>query len=114
MVSYDGTVHMCCYDWAAEHPVGYVNATAYRDGMEDYAAVVRSAKRGARGFELLSDVAMPIRYVFPAEKVQTLEEIWNGALLNEVREAHIRSRVDEVPICRKCPLRETYRWGRVD
>jgi MoaA/NifB/PqqE/SkfB family radical SAM enzyme len=113
MVSYDGSVHMCCYDWAAEHPVGYVSAMAYENGMQDYAAVVDSAKRGTKGFKLLSSVVMPHRYVFPEGKTQTLAEIWDGAVLNAVREAHVGGRIDEVPICRKCPLKETYNWQNV-
>lgn len=113
MVSYDGSMHMCCYDWAAEHPIGYVSARAYQNGMKDYAAVVDNAKRGTKGFKLLSNVVMPHRYMFPEEKTQTLAEIWNGVLLNAVREAHVGGRIDEVPICRKCPLKETYGWQKV-
>ena len=25
MVTYDGSVSMCCYDWGSEHPVGYID-----------------------------------------------------------------------------------------
>lgn len=113
MISYDGSVHMCCYDWAAEHPVGYVSAMAYKNGMKDYAAVLENAKSGTKGFEALSNVVMPNRYVFPEERVGTLAEIWGGATLNRVREAHIDGRIDEVPVCRTCPLKETYRWQKV-
>lgn len=113
MVSYDGSVHMCCYDWAAEHPVGYVSFTAYENGMSDYAVVADRARRGRRGYEPLANVTPPNRYVFPEEKVSTLAEIWDGDLLNSVREAHVRGRIDGVPICKKCPLKETYRWQRV-
>ena len=31
MVAYDGGVYMCCNDWGAEHPIGFVAETGFED-----------------------------------------------------------------------------------
>lgn len=113
MVAYDGTVCMCCYDWGHEYPIGYVDSRAYVAGPAEYAAVAEKVKSGAKGFELLSNVRMPKRYIDTPKRVQTLKEIWDGATVNGARQAHVDGRIDEVPICTTCPFKETYRWDQV-
>ena len=29
MVTYDGSVGMCCHDWGAQHSIGYVSSEAF-------------------------------------------------------------------------------------
>jgi MoaA/NifB/PqqE/SkfB family radical SAM enzyme len=110
MVSYSGSVSMCCYDWGNEHPVGYVDAQAYEEGMKPYLVTIEKARQRAKGFEHMANLALPARHVAPLPRVQTLKEIWDGALLNDVRRHHIQGTVDRVAICGGCPFKETYRW----
>ncbi|MDV2502394.1 MAG: radical SAM/SPASM domain-containing protein [bacterium] len=114
VVTYDGRVCMCCYDWGAEHPIGYVDSEAFEDEDRQHEVVVEKARSGERGFELLSNVRMPKRYVNLPRKVETLPEIWYGDLVNEVRQKHVEDLMEEVPVCRRCPSLETYRWVGVD
>lgn len=114
MVSYDGTVSMCCYDWGTEYPVGYVDAQAFEEGHKHYKHVMEKAQGRAKGFELLANVQMPKRYIDPPEQVQTLREIWNGEIINDVRRAHVEGRLEEIPICKACPFKETHRWESLD
>lgn len=113
MVTYAGTVSMCCYDWGSEHPIGYVDARAWEEMPVDYVAVMEKVGQRAKGFELLTRVQMPKRYVEPPMRVQTLKEIWDGALLNRVRQAHVERRLEEVPICASCEFKETYKWVKL-
>jgi MoaA/NifB/PqqE/SkfB family radical SAM enzyme len=113
MVTYDGRVSMCCYDWGVEHPVGYVDEEAYTRGDEDYADVIEKVKKRAKGFELLSQVVMPKRYNEPLKEVKTLREIWHGEDINQVRELQVEGRAGEIAVCGKCPFKETYKWQEV-
>lgn len=110
MVSYSGSVSMCCYDWGNEHPVGYVDAQSYEEGMKPYLVTIEKARAGAKGFEGMSKLTLPVRHLAPAPRVQTLKEIWDGAILNDVRRKHINGSLDLVPICAGCPFKETYHW----
>lgn len=113
MVTYDGRVSMCCYDWGVEYPIGYVDDAGYRDGDADYEAVLEKSRTGARGFQLLKMIEMPARYVVPPRKVQTLAEIWDGDLLNGARRRHLERDLNAIPICQKCMFKETYEWMRI-
>ena len=112
-VTYDGRVSMCCYDWGVEYPIGYVDEAAFREGDADYEEALTKSRTGARGFERLTLIRMPARYVEPPRRVQTLREIWDGTILNEARRVHLDRNLDAVPICRKCMFKETYEWMRI-
>lgn len=113
MVTYDGTVSMCCYDWGSQYPIGYVDAKAFTEVARDYEAVMEKIQRGARGFELLVNAKLPDRFIDPPKTVQTLKEIWDGRLLNTVRQCHVEGRIEEVAICKPCQFKETYRWVKI-
>ena len=36
LITYDGRVSMCCYDWGSMHPVGYVDKLAIETGEKEY------------------------------------------------------------------------------
>jgi molybdenum cofactor biosynthesis enzyme MoaA len=113
MITYDGRVSMCCYDWGSEYPVGYADALAFHGGDAEYHGVIEKAKSGARGFELLKGVQMPARYVEPTREARKLIQIWDGALINGVRERHVTGHLQDVPVCRGCMFKETHQWVRV-
>ena len=113
MVTYNGSVSMCCYDWGNEHPVGYVDRQAIDEGLNPYLVTIEKSKARARGFESMPDLALPQRFSSPALHIQTLKQIWDGVTLNDVRRRHITGAVDQVPICAHCPFKETYQWVTV-
>jgi len=113
MVAYDGRVNMCCYDWGSEYPIGYVSDRAIKNGDKDYEGVLKKARRGEKGFERLSQVKMPVRYMTPPEEIQTLKDIWHSDILNDVRRKHCEGRIEDIPICRRCLFKDTYRWVKV-
>ena len=110
MVAYDGGVYMCCNDWGAEHPIGFVSGTGYEDGMKDYDSAFHRAQTNSKGFELLGNIQLPVRSNHPETKVSTLEEIWDSVELNQVRKSHIEGRVNDVSACRKCTFMDTFKW----
>jgi MoaA/NifB/PqqE/SkfB family radical SAM enzyme len=112
MVAYDGTVCMCCYDWGTEYPIGFVDERALIS-RQDYEDVVEKTEDGAKGFVLLANVKMPKRYPVAPAKIQTLKEIWDGVVVNDVRRAHVEGKIESVPICTACPFKETYAWEQV-
>lgn len=113
MVSYDGSVYMCCYDWGNEYPVGYVDKAGYENGMKDYESVYAHAQRSSGGFELLNKVKMPKRYHQPEPRVNTLAEIWNSPAHNRVRRMHIEGQINDIAVCRKCTFLDTFRWEKL-
>ena len=113
MVSYDGRVFMCCYDWGNEHPVGVVSDTFNKKGDKDYYDVIESINENKKGFELLSPV-MPDRIIATDKEVGNIKDIWEGRKINAVRTAHVNDRVNKIKICKKCDFKETFNWLKVD
>lgn len=113
MVTYDGRVSMCCYDWGSLYPVGYADEAAYSEGDKPYEEVLEKIKKGAKGFEFMKEAIMPPRFAHPQKHVQTLKAIWNGDIVNDVREKHIRGQLEQVAVCGKCQFKETYQWEKV-
>ena len=109
LITYEGRVAMCCYDWGATHPVGYVDSEAFNN-KEAYENIMRHAKNRDKGFELLSNMKMPKIMNTPAEKIQTVADIWYGMEIGKVREKHIAHNINEVEICRNCTFKDTYEW----
>ena len=109
LVTYEGRVAMCCYDWGAAHPVGYLKPEAYQNDKE-YDNIIERARKKDKGFELLSKVEKSIIFNQPPEKVNTLKEIWFGKEIDAVRKIHISNNVDDVVICSGCDFKDTYEW----
>ena len=114
LVTYDGRVGMCCYDWGAQHPVGYADGLALETGEREYTRVFEKTSSGAKGFAGMERVAMPARFNNPPQVVESLADIWHGAEIDAVRHAHVEGKLESVEICRKCPFKETYRWEKVE
>jgi molybdenum cofactor biosynthesis enzyme MoaA len=110
LVTYDGRVGMCCYDWGAQHPIGYVDNLAINSGDNEYIQVIEQAKLAKKGFIPLKNVRLPNKYNDPPNVTQPLSDIWTGSEINSVRSAHLESRVNDVPVCKQCPFKETYSW----
>ena len=66
---------------------------------------------GKPGFaEFMADARLPKRHVDPPKVVQSLRDIWIGAMIDDVRKQHACGRVEDVKLCTRCPFKETYDW----
>lgn len=114
LVTYDGRVGMCCYDWGAQHPVGYVSDMAIANGESEYDKVMEKIQGGAKGFEAMAKVVKPKNYGAAPLAIDTLADIWRGSEITGVRQSHCDGNLEDVEICRACPFKETYRWTRIE
>jgi len=113
LVTYDGRVGMCCYDWGAQHAIGYASTDAYTTAPKDYEDVLKKTNESKSGFELLKNIKMPPNYSRPENKEKTLKEIWDDKIVNQVRDIHLKGKVDSLPVCKSCAFKETYLWEEV-
>jgi MoaA/NifB/PqqE/SkfB family radical SAM enzyme len=109
-VTYDGRVAMCCEDWGAMHPIGYVSNDSFKDEDADKNLVLDRINSGRKGFELMSEAILPPKHNKPKKVVQTLSEIWTGHEVETVRRAHGNNKANEISICKNCTFKDTYNW----
>ena len=109
-VTYDGRVAMCCEDWGAMHPIGYVSNESFDDEDADKKLVLDRIESGRKGFELMNEAIMPPKHNQPKKIVQTLSEIWIGHEVSKIREAHGNDKANEISICKNCTFKDTYNW----
>ena len=109
LVTYEGRVAMCCYDWGATYPIGYTSENAFNN-LKDYTEIIDSAKKNKRGFELLKSVKMPKQLNNLVKSKSTLSEIWLGKEINKVREKHLVNKGEEINICKNCSFKDVYNW----
>lgn len=110
MITYDGRVAMCCFDWGAMHTIGYVDEMSFADLDKDKYEVLEKIKKNKKGFELMQFVKMPPKFNLPEKKVSTLIEIWTGLELEKVHRTHSLNKVDDLKICKGCTFKDTYNW----
>ncbi len=113
LITYDGRVSMCCYDWGSMHPVGYVDKLAIETGEKEYEKVKKKADLKDKGFDLMN-LKMPKIFNTPKKEVKTIEEIWFGEEINHVRKKHSDNLLEDVEICKGCPFKETYDWVKLN
>jgi len=113
LVTYDGRVSMCCYDWGSMHPVGYVDELALKVGEKEYEKVKKRADKKEKGFDLM-ELEIPKIFNEPNKEVKTIEQIWYGEDIDFVRTKHSKNSLEDVPICKGCPFKETYDWQKVN
>ena len=110
MVTYDGRVAMCCTDWGAMHPIGYVANNSFEDEDSDKRLVLNRINSKKKGFDLMQNVKMPPKFNKPNKVIQTLSEIWIGTEVERVRKLHGEGKVNDVVICKGCTFKDTYNW----
>ena len=113
LITYDGRVSMCCYDWGSMHPVGYVDELALKTGEKDYKKIKEKADLNKKGFELMN-LELPKIFNKPKKKIETINDIWFGKEINHVRTKHSEGSLEEVKICKACPFKETYKWEKIN
>lgn len=110
MVTYDGRVSMCCYDWGSMYTVGYVSDKCFNDINYDKYSVLNSIKKQKKAFKDLNRAVMPPQLNLPKMEVKSLVEIWNGEEISEVRLKHALGHSDDINICSSCTFKDTYDW----
>jgi MoaA/NifB/PqqE/SkfB family radical SAM enzyme len=111
LITYDGRVAMCCYDWGAMHPVGYVSDKSFENENADKDDVLRKIKDKRKGFEMLTSVRQPPKFNNAKKIVESLGQIWEGEEISDVRLKHVSDRFDCVKICKGCSFKDTYDWS---
>jgi len=114
LVSYDGRVSMCCYEWENNYVLGVLSDRAIKNGNKDYEVVFDKVMNGAFGYERMQNVKRPKRHRNIPEKTNTLNGIWNSNALNNIREKHVTGKMDIVPVCKNCKNKETFKWNRIN
>jgi len=109
LITYEGRVAMCCYDWGATHPVGYVDKKPFNN-KKDYEEVLSKVQNKKKGFELLSEVKMPKNLNNPDKKTQSIADIWFGNQIDNVRKKHLEGKSEEVEVCKNCTFKNVYNW----
>ena len=104
---------MCCYDWGAQHPIGFTDNLAIQHGESEYSTVAAKVEAQAKGFEAMKNLALPRLLNQPDPVVQTLADLWRGKEIARVRQAQISNRPQDLDVCRQCPFKETYTWDAV-
>lgn len=112
LITYDGRVSACCYDWGSMHTLGYVDNLAFKIKNKHYQEVMDSSKQKKIGFDLMN-LKMPECYNKPQEKISTLTEIWYGKELEEFRKNHLSNSLEKIEICKNCTFKETYKWKKI-
>lgn len=110
MLTYDGRAAMCCYDWGAMHPVGYVSSDCFEDEDADKRLIIERIEKKRKGFTLMPNVVMPPKFNQPDKVVKNLREIWTGAEIERVRKAHGEDNLESINICKGCSFKDTYNW----
>ena len=68
MITFDGRVGMCCYDWGSQYPIGYTSSESFDDPDKVYEEVLNKAQNNHNGFELLQAIELPAKHNDPERK----------------------------------------------
>lgn len=109
LITYDGKVSMCCYDWGVEHSVGFVDDLAINNGTIEYDKILEKSQKKVKSFELMN-LRKINNYSKPLNKACSLDKIWNNKEINNVRKLHINNSIEDLEICKKCTFKDTYKW----
>tara|TARA_B100001989_G_scaffold3713_1_gene2522 strand:+ start:72242 stop:73582 length:1341 start_codon:yes stop_codon:yes gene_type:complete len=110
MVTYDGRVSMCCYDWGSMYTIGYVSDKCFKDINYDKYYIQESIKKEKKAFKDMSRAVMPPQFNLPKIEVKSLVDIWNGDDISKVRLKHAEGNANDINICRSCTFKDTYEW----
>ena len=112
MVTYDGSVGMCCHDWGAQHSIGYVSSEAFEvDKITN--DLEKKIKNNEKGFSLLKNAKKPKKYNIPKKKISKLKDLWIGEELFSVRKKHFEKKINDLDVCKNCSFKDTYAWKKI-
>ncbi len=109
LVTYEGKVAMCCYDWGAKHPVGFVDKKSFNN-QKDYLTVMEQVEKRKKGFELLKNIKMPDVMNEPKKEIKNIKEIWFGKEIDGIRKKHLCNNADDIKICSTCTFKDVFKW----
>ena len=109
LVTYDGRVSMCCYDWGSMYTVGFVSDIAFADLNYDKYKVKEFIEKDSKSFKEMKRAEMPPQYYTAPKRKQKLSEIWQDYSISKVRNEHANGTCD-VNICKQCTFKDTYDW----
>lgn len=112
MITFDGRVAMCCHDWGAQHCLGFIDKRSFEID-KTVRELEKNIKDKKRGFELLANAKKPKKFNEPDQKICSLESIWNGNELNDIRKLHQSKKLDQIKICKNCDFKDTYEWKKI-
>ena len=73
----------------------------------------KKADKKAKGFDLMK-LELPKIFNEPLKEVKTIQQVWYGDDINLVRTKHSKNLLEDVPICKGCPFKETYDWQKIN
>ena len=109
LVTYDGRVSMCCFDWGSRHTIGFVSDKSFDDINSDKYRVHELIKKSAKGFELMKNAVMPPQLYSCPKVVKSLAKIWHDTHISQIRSEHAKSNC-QADICKTCTYRGTHEW----
>jgi len=108
LITYDGRVSMCCYDWGAKHSIGYLCDLRDKHPNYDKLKVQALSQSNTPGFTAFGAASMPDQFT-DVDEPSTLRQIWNSATVITARKAHLSG--SSLPaICKTCSFKDTYNW----
>jgi MoaA/NifB/PqqE/SkfB family radical SAM enzyme len=111
LISYDGIVSMCCYDWGNQHPVGFVDDLSFNNKNE-VLNIKKKIENNSKGFQLMKP-NIPKQFNFPKKIVNSVEDIWSSEDIEFIRAEHIKGNIEKIEVCKNCTFKETYAWTKV-
>ena len=109
LVTYDGRVSMCCYDWGSMYTVGFVSDIDFGDLNYDKYKVKDLIEKDAKAFKDMKRAEMPPQFYTAPKRKQKLSEIWQDFSISKVRNEHANGTCD-INICKQCTFKDTYDW----
>ena len=113
LITYDGRVAACCYDWGAMHPIGYTLCDRAELSVNPNIIVKERADRQRPGYGILGDLNMPedspLTDVFDK---RSLPEIWAGPGSAYLKQSMMAGNISAVEMCRHCDFKDTYVWEK--
>ena len=113
LITYEGRIGMCCYDWGAKYAVGFANKELIKKSEKDYEDVKKRIENNNKEFNMMKP-NMPIEMNPCKIEESNLRDTWNGNHIVNVREKMISSRHADISICSNCPFKETYEWKKIN
>ncbi len=109
LVTYDGRVSMCCYDWGSMYTIGFVSDIDFSDLNYDKYKVKELIEKDSKSFKDMKRAEMPPQFYTAPKRKQKLSEIWQDFSIFKVRNEHANGTCD-INICKQCTFIDTYDW----
>ena len=114
MVTYDGRVAACCYDWGAQHAMGYVLAPVSELSDDPELIVSDRVAEQRPGYKELGAPKLATYSPITSDLTcRSLSEIWRGQAFSWLRSRLDKNDYDNIKMCDKCDFKDTYDWVKI-